>query len=94
MKRLLSMVMAAAMALSLVACGGTTASGSTASSQAASSAPASSQAESVPASSAASASEDTAASGRCHADRGPAGPHYHGHGQADEGSGERGKPSV
>lgn len=63
MKRLLSMVMAAAMALSLVACGGTTASGSTASSQAASSAPASSQAESVPASSAASASEDTAASG-------------------------------
>ena len=58
MKRLLSMVMAAAMALSLVACGGTTAS-----SQAASSAPASSQAESVPASSAASASEDTAASG-------------------------------
>lgn len=63
MKRLLSMVMAAAMALSLVACGGTAASGSTASSQAASSAPASSQAESVPASSAASASEDTAASG-------------------------------
>lgn len=63
MKRLLSMVMAAAMALSLAACGGTTASGSTASSQAASSAPASSQAESVPASSAASASEDTAASG-------------------------------
>lgn len=63
MKRLLSMVMAAAMALSLVACGGTTASGSTASSQAASSAPASSQAESVPASSAVSASEDTAASG-------------------------------
>lgn len=63
MKRLLSMVMAAAMALSLVACGGTTASGSTASSQAASSAPASSQAESVPASSAASASEDTTASG-------------------------------
>ena len=63
MKCLLSMVMAAAMALSLVACGGTTASGSTASSQAASSAPASSQAESVPASSAVSASEDTAASG-------------------------------
>lgn len=63
MKRLLSMVMAAAMALSLVACGGTAASGSTASSQTASSAPASSQAESVPASSAASASEDTAASG-------------------------------
>jgi len=63
MKRLLSMVMAAAMALSLVACGGTTASGSTASSQAASSAPASSQAESVPASSAVSASEDTTASG-------------------------------
>lgn len=63
MKRLLSMVMAAAMALSLVACGGTAASGSTASSQAASSAPASSQAESVPASSTASASEDTAASG-------------------------------
>ena len=63
MKRLLSMVMAAAMALSLVACGGTAASGSTASSQAASSAPASSQAESVPASSAASASEDTAALG-------------------------------
>lgn len=63
MKRLLSMVMAAAMALSLVACGGTAASGSTASSQAASSAPASSQAESVPASSAASASEDAAASG-------------------------------
>ncbi len=63
MKRLLSMVMATAMALSLVACGGTAASGSTASSQAASSAPASSQAESVPASSAASASEDTAASG-------------------------------
>lgn len=63
MKRLLSMVMAAAMALSLVACGGTAASGSTASSQAASSAPASSQAESAPASSAASASEDTAASG-------------------------------
>ena len=63
MKRLLSMVMAAAMALSLVACGGTAASGSTASSQAASSAPASSQAESAPASSAESASEDTAASG-------------------------------
>ena len=63
MKRLLSMVMAAAMALSLVACGGTAASGSTASSQAASSAPASSQAESVPASSAASGSESTAASG-------------------------------
>ena len=63
MKCLLSMVMAAAMALSLVACGGTTASGSTVSSQAASSAPASSQAESVPASSAVSASEDTAASG-------------------------------
>lgn len=63
MKRLLSMVMAAAMALSLVACGGTAASGSSASSQAASSAPASSQAESVPASSTASASEDTAASG-------------------------------
>ncbi len=63
MKRLLSMVMAAAMALSLVACGGTAASGSTASSQTASSAPASSQAESVPASSAASNSEDTAASG-------------------------------
>nr|WP_276871673.1 MqnA/MqnD/SBP family protein [Fournierella massiliensis] len=63
MKRLLSMVMAAAMALSLVACGGTAASGSTASSQAASSAPASSQAESVPASSAVSASEDTAALG-------------------------------
>lgn len=63
MKRLLSMVMAAAMALSLVACGGTAASGSTASSQAASSAPASSQVESVPASSAASASEDTAALG-------------------------------
>ena len=63
MKRLLSMVMAAAMALSLAACGGTAASGSTASSQAASSAPASSQAESVPASSAASGSESTAASG-------------------------------
>ena len=62
MKRLLSMVMAAAMALSLAACGGAGAS-STASSQAASSAPASSQAESVPASSAASASENTAASG-------------------------------
>ena len=57
MKRLLSMVMAAAMALSLAACG------STASSQAASSVPASSQAESVPASSAASGSESTAASG-------------------------------
>lgn len=54
--------MAAAMALSLAACGGAGAS-STASSQAASSAPASSQAESVPASSAASASENTAASG-------------------------------
>lgn len=63
MKRLLSMVMAAAMALSLAACGGTAASGSTASSQAASSVPASSQAESVPASSAASGSESTAASG-------------------------------
>lgn len=62
MKRLLSMVMAAAMALSLAACGGAGAS-STASSQAASSAPASSQAESVPASSATSASENTAASG-------------------------------
>ena len=54
MKRLLSMVMAAAMALSLAACGGTAASGSTASSQAASSAPASSQAESASAASAAS----------------------------------------
>ena len=63
MKRLLSMVMAAAMALSLAACGTAGASGSAASSQAASSAPASSQAESVPASSTASASEDTAASG-------------------------------
>ena len=63
MKRLLSMVMAAAMALSLAACGTAGASGSAASSQAASSAPASSQAESVPASSAASASENTAASG-------------------------------
>lgn len=52
MKRLLSMVMAAAMALSLAACGGTGASGSsTASSQAASSAPASSQVESAAASS-------------------------------------------
>lgn len=54
MKRLLSMVMAAAMALSLAACGGTAASGSTASSQAASSVPASSQAESASAASAAS----------------------------------------
>ena len=53
MKRLLSMVMAAAMALSLAACGGAGAS-STASSQAASSAPASSQAESASAASAAS----------------------------------------
>ena len=64
MKRLLSMVMAAAMALSLAACGGTgtsssTASSQAASSQAASSAPASSQAEST----AASASESTAADG-------------------------------
>lgn len=64
MKRLLSMVMAAAMALSLAACGSTGASSSAASSQAASSqaassAPASSQAEST----AASASESTAADG-------------------------------
>ena len=59
MKRLLSMVMAAAMALSLAACGTVGAS----SQAAASSAPASSQAESTPASSAASASQDTAASG-------------------------------
>lgn len=64
MKRLLSMVMAAAMALSLAACGSTgtsssTASSQAASSQAASSAPASSQAEST----AASASESTAADG-------------------------------
>ena len=63
MKRLLSMVMAAAMALSLAACGTAGTSGSTASSAGASSAPASSQAESVPASSAASASENTAVSG-------------------------------
>lgn len=64
MKRLLSMVMAAAMALSLAACGSTgtsssAASSQAASSQAASSAPASSQAESA----AASASESTTADG-------------------------------
>lgn len=74
MKRLLSMVMAAAMALSLAACGGAAASGSTASSQAASSVPASSQAESVPASSAASASENTAASGEAMSIAGLQGP--------------------